>query len=366
MTNRIIFITPGLAKGGAETQMLKLARFLKLQNMEVLIISLKQINDFPENLKDVGIKVVFLNSNWMVHFVPNVFTLLKCIRTFKPDAVIAFMFIAIVIGRLVKPLFRYRLISSIRASRIDRKWVCIFKLTSKLDNLVVYNSSTSKLNFESTNMMSSTGIVIGNAIKLPDKTVNGACNNHSFRWISIAHFRVDKDYKTLFKAISLIKDRNFKIDIVGHLYDLEWPASMILELGIQNHVNLLDFQAHPSDFLRNSDALILSSFSEGMPNAILEAMAFSKPVLGSDIDSIKEILIHSGCGLLFKTADPADLALKMGEIMDMTKENRVELGNRGKRYIKTNFDEDIILNNWLQVLNPFLMKKDNARISNKS
>ena len=112
-------------------------------------------------------------------------------------------------------------------------------------------------------------LVIRNAISVPviDNLEN--YQHDSFKWVCIAHFRITKDYPTLFKAISLLKEHDFKVDIVGHVNDLEWPAKTIEELGIQNYVTLLGFQADSADFITNSDALVLSSFSEGMPNAIL-------------------------------------------------------------------------------------------------
>ena len=132
MSNRVIILIPALAKGGAETQLIKVARYLKLQEIEVLIISLKHINDFPIKLKNEGIHVVFLKSNWLCSFIPNIYKLFKIIKNYKPDVVIAFMFIAIIVVRLLKKYFPFKLIFSIRAARIDKKWAGAFKLTSRL------------------------------------------------------------------------------------------------------------------------------------------------------------------------------------------------------------------------------------------
>lgn len=357
MNHRVMFLTPALGKGGAETQLIKVARFLKHQNIDVLIVSLKQINDFPASLKEEGIEVVFLRTNWLYSFIPNLYSLLKVVRNFKPDVVISFMFIAIIVGRLLKQQFNFKLISSIRASRIDRKWSAIFKLTSGLDDSVVYNSNASKEIFEGNGMAGRKGIVIRNAITVPNFPT--ILSNSTFKWISIAHFRVDKDYPTLFKAISLLKEINFKVDILGHVYNLDWPLRSIIELGIQDHVNLLGFKANTSDYLKRSDASILSSFSEGMPNAVLESMAYSKPVVASDIDCIAEIFGASNGGLLFKTGDAEDLASKMLVIMQMGEEERREMGRSGRDIIDRTFEENIVFNQWLTLINSYLPQESN-------
>ena len=354
MTNRILFLTPGLGKGGAETQLIKLARFLKGQNIQILIISLKQINDFPVNLKAEGIDVVFLKSNWVSGFIPNLYLLFKILKNFKPDVVISFMFIAIIFGRSLKKWFNFKLISTIRISQIDNKWAYMFKLTSGLDDAVVYNSNASKINFESGEFAMKEGVVIRNAITIPDVESLPDLNNNPFKWICIAHFRVTKDYLTLFKAISILKEYNFKIDIVGHLNNLDWPAQTILELGIENHVALLGFQAESADFLKNSDALVLSSFSEGMPNAILEAMAHAKPVVASDIDGVNELVSKSEGGFLFNPGDAEELAARMLNVMEMSVESRKAIGMAGRKFIEDNFEEKLIFNEWLKLINPYL------------
>jgi glycosyltransferase involved in cell wall biosynthesis len=354
MSSRVVFLTPALGKGGAETQLIKLARFLKSQNIDVLIISLKEINDFPDDLRKEGIDVVFLKNNWISNFISNTSSLVKTIKTYKPDIVIAFMFIAIIIGRFLKQFFPFKLVSTIRAARIDRKWAAIFKITSGWDDHLVYNSCASKTVFESQKLVKKEGVVIRNAISIPQDNPGNFSPHVPFRWICMAHFRVDKDYPTVFKAISLLKDRNFKVEIIGHLYNLKWPMQTILELGIQNHVSLLGFKPDSAHFLKQSDALIMSSSSEGMPNAVLEALAYSKPVVGSDIDSVAEILGDSKGGVLFKTGNSEDLAEKMTLIMDLQKEDIEKMGMAGRELIKLTYEENIVFNNWLKLIKPYL------------
>ena len=343
--------------------MLKIARFLKYQGMEVLVISLKHINDFAINPKEEGFNIVFLKRNWLLNFIPNLYSLLKIIRNYKPDVVIAFMFIAIIFGRLLKKRFKFMLVSSIRQLKVNRKWAGLLKITSSLDDAVVYNSNASKINFESGEFAMKEGVVIRNAIDIPDIGSLPVLNNNPFKWICIAHFRVTKDYPTLFKAISILKEYNFKIDIVGHLNNLDWPAQTILELSIENHVALLGFQAESADFLKNSDALVLSSFSEGMPNAILEAMAHAKPVVASNIDGVNELISNSEGGFLFNPGDAEELAARMLNVMEMSVESRKAIGMAGRKFIENNFEEKLIFNEWLNLINPYLKQNINRHNS---
>lgn len=348
-----------MSKGGAETQLIKVALFLKSLNYQVLTISLMPINEFDIDFEKEGIPVIFL-KNWRKHSLNNLQLLNKTIREFKPDIVIAFMFIAIIFARLFKILLKFKLISSVRIAVLPAKWYLPFILTSGIDDIIVYNSKASKVNFEKNIFADKNGIVINNAIHIPDLMIQSLADlkNKKFVWVCLAHFRWNKDYNTLFKAIALIKHLNFRVDIVGEYTDQNNPFSIIKELNIESHVNVLGFKQNATQYLDNSDAFVLSSFSEGMPNALLEAMAFSRPVVVSNIDCNVEILNASGCGFLFKKSDEYDLAIKMMEMMKRTSQERNIMGLNGRNYIQKSFEEEKVMENWLTIINQFSGRKE--------
>jgi glycosyltransferase involved in cell wall biosynthesis len=219
-------------------------------------------------------------------------------------------------------------------------------MTTVLDVAVVYNSAAYKINFESRNRRLKQGIVIHNGIFIPEEVSILAEKGDVFKWICVGHFRWNKDYPTLFKAIALIKDRNFSLDIIGEMGDATWPYQMIEELNIKERVNLLGFQPDTSVYLKQADAFVLSSFSEGMPNAVLEAMAYALPVLVTDIDGNNELLKAVKCGFLFEKQDEYDLAGKLLNIMNMTVTARKALGESGRQYLKTEFSEASVMQQW--------------------
>jgi glycosyltransferase involved in cell wall biosynthesis len=88
-----------------------------------------------------------------------------------------------------------------------------------------------------------------------------------------------------------------------------------------------------------------------MPNAILEAMSYSKPIVASDIDGVKELLLDSKCGFLFEKGNARDLADKMLQIMNMSDGQRRLLGSMGRDLIEEKFSERVVLENWQNVIN---------------
>ncbi len=343
-----------MSKGGAETQLIKVAQFLKSLNFQVLIISLKPINEFDIDYEKEGIPVMFF-KDWSKNPMNNLQFMYKTIDELKPDIVIAFMFIAIIFARLFKLLLKFKLISSVRIAVLPAKWYLPYLLTSGLDDVIVYNSRASKINFEKKHLADSKGIVINNSINVPELKIQSSTNLNAekFVWVCLAHFRWNKDYNTLFKAISLLKHLNFRVDIIGEYNNQNNPFKVIKELNIETHVNIMGFKQNTTQYLETADAFVLSSFSEGMPNALLEAMALSKPVVVTNIECNVEIINASECGLLFKKSNEYDLANKMMDMMKMSSSERNSRGIRGRNYVQENFSEVSVMNNWLSVIDQY-------------
>lgn len=351
MKQRVLFITPGLTRGGAETQLVKVARFLATQEKQVMVIALKPLNDFKHiDFQAEGIKVIFLRD-WKWKFLGNTFRLFRMVGRYKPDVVVAFMFIAIIFARVMKLRYKFHLISSVRNSVISRKWKNYLKLTAPLDDLIVYNSQASKVKFEVESSAKRNGIIINNAVTIPkvEQYLAKEQKEKSFVWVTVAHFRPTKDYRTLFKAIALLKDENIRVDCLGHIRE-DWPQQMLRELGIEDKVRILGFKSNPSDYLKEADAFVLSSLGEGSPNAMLEAMSYYKPIVATAVDGVEEFLSAAGSGYLVNPMDPEDLAHKMRSMMRLRVEEREKLGQRGRQYVENNFSEEQVLEKWLQVV----------------
>lgn len=354
MNRKILFITSSLSKGGAETQLIKLATFLKTRDNDILIVSLLPKSDLDIQIPEPGIKVVYLKT-WRCNLLLNLRQLHRSIKDFNPEVVIAFMFIAIIVARLLKLLFDFTLVSSIRAAEIPRKWYIPFKFTSALDDVVVYNANSSKLAFESQGLVKKEGVVINNAISIPTSSGHDFLEfeNKPFVWVCVAHFRIEKDYLTLFKALGLLKNKNFRINIIGHLFDQQWPFKVVEQLKIQDKVNLMGFKSNATDYLQESDAFVVSSFTESMPNAILEAMANEKPIVATAVGGVTDLINASKSGFCYKLGDEYELASRMSDVMNMSDRQRTLLGQNGRKYVESNFSEAIVMEKWMHVIDQY-------------
>ncbi len=82
-------------------------------------------------------------------------------------------------------------------------------------------------------------------------------------------------------------------------------------LGLRNHVRILGHRDDVREIHQALDVYVQSSDSEGIPNAVLEAMALETPVVATDVGGTREIIDDGVHGLLVPGSDPAALARAM-------------------------------------------------------
>lgn len=80
------------------------------------------------------------------------------------------------------------------------------------------------------------------------------------------------------------------------------------DLGISDYVDFLGFRDNTYDIMGAMDVFVLPSLHEGIPMAILEAMALARPIVSSRVGGISEVITDSVHGLLVRPGDPGELA----------------------------------------------------------
>jgi glycosyltransferase involved in cell wall biosynthesis len=105
--------------------------------------------------------------------------------------------------------------------------------------------------------------------------------------------------------------------------------ALIATLGRQDRIRLLGFQAKPAAFFQAMDAFVLSSLREGLPNVLLEAMAFEVPVVATRVAGVPRLIQDGRNGLLVPCADAASLADALQRLLcDPGLRNRLGLAGR--------------------------------------
>jgi glycosyltransferase involved in cell wall biosynthesis len=157
---------------------------------------------------------------------------------------------------------------------------------------------------------------------LPDETVLAA----------IARIDPKKDLETLLRAFANVHRQKGKTRLLiagGGFPEYQKKLDRLAqELGIENHVHFLGFRDDPQVILSICDISVLSSLTEGLPNAILESMALGKPVVATEVGGVPELITHGEHGYLVPSGDHEQFACS---ILNMTPERAREMGQAAQQ-----------------------------------
>ncbi len=119
-------------------------------------------------------------------------------------------------------------------------------------------------------------------------------------------------------------------------------------LGIGENVIFAGWRNDMGNIYAATDILVLCSSSEGLPFAILEAMAHGKAVIATDIKEIGEVVINGDTGLL---VPPGDVGALAGAIAKLVKDPllRKRLGSGGRALVEKNFSVKTMVNRVLGI-----------------
>ena len=131
-----------------------------------------------------------------------------------------------------------------------------------------------------------------------------------------------------------------KLHVVGDGPERQRVLFTIEDLGLQNHVHLHG-RLPPEEVRRvlwNSDVFIHASLSEGISNAVLEAMACGLPVVASDTGGMREAIREGVDGYLVPPRDPEALAKALQQLVQP--QVRGVLGEAARTRIEQDFSLD--------------------------
>lgn len=106
--------------------------------------------------------------------------------------------------------------------------------------------------------------------------------------------------------------------------------------GVGDRVHLLGDRSDPERLLAAADVFVLSSRREGTSGATIEAMATGLPVVATDLEGMRGILVDGEQARLVPVGDPAALAAGIGEILDHP-ELAERLGAAGRATFESRF-----------------------------
>lgn len=307
--------------GGAEKSIVLLANQLAERGHDVTLISMTSDNNVYQMSEKVKYHFMDDKSKNKITTVMKRYMLLdKFFKNTKADVVISFWFQLGVIGMLLSKKYDFKIIYSERGDPTDKEYDgingLIRKITFPFFDGFVFQTKGARDCFDK--KIADKSCVIHNAITI-DKAALHIPDKKDKTIVGVGRLHRQKNFPMLIKAFSLIADKysDYKLIIYGDGELREQLNELIMKLNLQNRVVLYGNTKDIYNKLLNAEIFVLSSDFEGMPNALMEAMALGLPCISTDCSpgGAAELIDNYENGILVKIGDYKDLAAKIDEVL---------------------------------------------------
>jgi glycosyltransferase involved in cell wall biosynthesis len=170
--------------------------------------------------------------------------------------------------------------------------------------------------------------------------------------LMVAEFIKRKRHCDAIKAMTLVRDPNAILLLVGQGIEEKRIRCDIEMRGIANRVRCLGFRNDVAQLMRLSEVVILPSEQEGLPLAVIEAMAMERAVIGANTRGTRDLLSDGG-GIIHEVGDSAALASGIDRILAHPAEAD-RLGKQGRRSVVQKYSWPIVRAMLMEVYSHYL------------
>lgn len=334
MIKKIVFFHPYFSYGGVEKTNIRLAKFLIQKGYKVDFLVLSCTDHLMSYMEEIGINIIVLKANRTITSIYYIRKYLsKESKRYKTTFISCQNFANII---AIVSLFLYRknikLIISERNHPVEFEFrgksiksaaiMFLMKRLYRFSDVIVANSRETAEDLEN---------IIGKRVEYiynPTLTENYkklSMEKITKEWfyedipiiISVGRLSKQKDFPTLIKAFKDVNNNlHCRLVILGEGEKRQELENLVRQLNIQDRVWMPGYEPNPYKYIKKSNVFVLSSLYEGLPNALIEALALKIACVSTDCKSgPKEILLNGSGGKLVNVSNYLEMSKAIQDII---------------------------------------------------
>jgi glycosyltransferase involved in cell wall biosynthesis len=195
-------------------------------------------------------------------------------------------------------------------------------------------------------------VIIKNTVPIPDDKVSW--NDNIFQMIFMGVLVQRKGVADLLNAVNILKNQgkthSFRLVVAGVGNEEESLKAQTKSLSLEDIVTFAGWTAgkDKEKLFKESQALVLPSYNEGLPVAVLEAISYGMPVVATDVGDVAQAVRENENGYLVKAGDVEALAEKIALVND--KKRYSELSENSRKIAEESFSDNLYYNTISQLL----------------
>lgn len=224
----------------------------------------------------------------------------------------------------------------------------LYRISNRFHRKVIFENEDDLALFENENLIRRTdqGISIkGCGVNTDyfkpraDKQPNGLTT-----FTFIGRLLYDKGIREFVEAAHLVRKTNSKVRfwLIGQI-DEDNPSAIsksdLVDWVKDPAIEYLGSKEDVRPYIAKSDCVVLPSYREGMARSLTESMSMGKAVIGTDTAGVREAIDDHENGYLVRVRDVDSLVGAMEEFIALSREERQEMGMKGRRKVLQEFDD---------------------------
>jgi len=305
-----------------------------------------------DEIEKAGARVINLGAKNKLDF-RILFRLHRLLKEHKTDILHSFLFHANMLGRIVGKLAGVPVILSCeRTMGMESKHRLLLNpLTAPLaDKIITVSEAVREFAIAKIGIRPDKLITIYNGVDLSEfsQSPNSKGTEEAKRELGInpscmvvgtvGHLEKEKGCEYLLQAAAQVsaQDGNVTFLLVGDGSQRAKLENLAEDLSISSNVIFMGYRTDVPRILSVMDIFVLPSLYEGLPNALLEAMAACRPVVATQVGGIPEVVADGETGILVPQRDPGALARAICVLLEHRERAR-EMGIAGRKQVEKLF-----------------------------
>ena len=352
---KIVFVITSTGVGGAEKMLYHTSTSLDRTRYAPSICSLKGKGEIAEDVEAAGIEVYSLTmaegdqfGGWIAS-LRALFRLSRYLMKVKPTIVHSFLFRANILSRIAAFIVRVPLvISSVRVMGGEKGYYhSVEKFTSfMVDHYITVSESVKDYLIHKANLLPEKITTVYNGVTLNGITTEGESSipmpfglkPQDSVILSVGRLHRQKGYDYFIRAIARVKCEvsGIKVLIAGEGEEENNLKNLVRSLDLTKEIIFTGLSLDVRKILPFTGIFVLSSLWEGMPNAVLEAMAAAKPVVATRVGGVPELVVDGETGILVPPEDTEALARAIIALLQDPLRG-LSMGEAGRERVQAHF-----------------------------
>jgi glycosyltransferase involved in cell wall biosynthesis len=324
---RILYVIDKLHRAGAQIHLLQLLRGLDARAFEPWVCCLLAGGPVAEEVRalGVGVEVLGLRTIYGPAAWRGLRRLVRELRTRRTDLVHTYLVSANLYGTLAGRLAGVgAVVTSRRDTGFSRNWrlrlVEEWLVNPRVDRVTAVSPATAREALKERGLSSAKVVTIPNGVDLarfdPDRHSRtaararfGVADDEAALGV-IGHLSPVKGHGDLLQALGRVVERRprVKLFVVGDGVLRAELEARTRALGLSGNVVFTGARDDIGEMLAMLDLVVVPSLTEGMSNALLEAMAMARPVVATAMGGNVDVIEDGATGVLVPPRDPEALA----------------------------------------------------------